>query len=123
MTDYLVTLSGVLFGFLVGIPCGIGLSGHRHSVAGVPVQSENCFVVLVSRPPKSFSIGGRIAFVAVMLCWLCIFVGAILAPAIVAGFIGLPENSPVIGNALLVELIVGFVGVGAGHFIWNRMAY
>ena len=123
VTDYLLTFSGALFGLIVGIPCGIGLSGHRHLVAGVPVRSENWFVVLVSRPPKNFPIGGRIAFVAVMLCWLCIFFGAILAPAIVARFIGLPDDSPIIGNALLVELIVGFFSVWAGHFIWNRMAY
>jgi hypothetical protein len=122
MSELLVIISGVVAGIVMWLPCGVGISAHRHTVAGVPLRSTNNFVLLVAQPPKSFSILGRIAFALIMLTWMCIFFGAAIVPGFVAQVLGLPSSSSSIGYALLANLVVAVVCFFVGNAVWRKVA-
>ncbi len=122
MEHTIVILSGVFSGLVMWLPFGIGLAAHRHTQAGIPVHSANALVTLFSRRPDSYSMVGRLVFMATMLAWLFIFFSAMLLPAFVANLFGLPSDSQVIGYAFYANLFMAVVGFVCGHVIWRKMA-
>ncbi len=123
MEQVIVILSGVLSGLVMWVPFGIGISAHRHAVAGIPIQSTNSLVIAAAGRPGNYSALGRVIFVLIMLVWVCIFFSAIFLPVFVAKLLGVPENSEIIGYGISANLFMTIVGFIFGKFIWRRVAY
>lgn len=122
MREALIVISGLLAGFVQWFPCGVGLAAHRYKLGGAVIRSTNKWVLLGVQPPGSYSILGKLGFVALMFVWLLVFFGAMFVPLLIAKLLEVPEASPFVGYAIYANFFMAIVAFAAGPAIWRRIA-
>ena len=123
MSELMVVFSGFLSGAIMWLPCSIGIAAHRYELGGAILRSTNRWVLLSLRPPRSFSILGRLVFALCILAWFVVFLGAATIPFVVADTLGVPDSSSSIGYAILANLVAAAACFIVGRFIWRKVAY
>jgi len=122
MSAFLIVFVGIVAGLVIGIVFGISICTSRHVAAGVPIRSTNRLIHLAARPTASYSFAGRILFMFIMLVWTCALFGGIGAPVIMARALG-AETHPMIGMAIGVEFLIGFLSAFIAHHIWRKRVF
>ena len=122
MHEALVVVSGLLAGVVQWVPCGVGLAAYRYNRGGAAIKSSNMWVQLAASPPGSYSLLGKLVFVALMLTWLVVFFGAMAVPTLVAKLLQVPDASHSIMYATYANFLVGAVAFVVGPAIWRRLS-
>ena len=122
LIDSLIVFTGLLGGMIAWFPCGVGLAAHRYKLGGEVVRSTNRWLLLGLRSPATFSALGQLAFVLIVLLWMCIFLGALLAPVFIAQALEAPDASPSIGYAIYANIVVATISFLLGPPIWRKIA-
>lgn len=89
---------------------------------GAVIKNSNMWVQLAVTPPGSYSLLGKLVFVALMLNWFVVFFGAMAVPTLVAKLLQVPEASHSIMYATYANLLVGAVAFVLGPVMWRRLA-